>query len=178
MDHQKPKNDPFALTYKPRWWNYQNFSWSKSQNLEGPSTMECFLEITLSNPTKATKERLCSLLPSPPVFHTQSHPSYNENNDILNNPEKSHNSLEKVMRTMEEQLFLLVTANREKGTFPSHPKSNPNVGPCSMRLPIQDNVKKVNVITSMSSSCLIDHNLNDLMGVPINSPSLSPPAFI
>ena len=60
----------------------------------------------------------------------------------INNLERSQNSLEKVMRTMVEQLSQLVTVNREKGTFPSQTKPNPNVGPSSMRPPVQDNVQK------------------------------------
>jgi len=46
------------------------------------------------------------------------------------------------MRIMVEQLSQLVTVNREKGTFPSQTKPNPNVGPSSMRPPVQDNVQK------------------------------------
>jgi len=44
--------------------------------------------------------------------------------------------------------------------------------------PIQDNVKRVNAITSLRSGRLIDHTLKELMDVPIQvSPSLSPPSL-
>jgi len=47
-----------------------------------------------------------------------------------------------------------------------------------MRPPIQDNVKRVNAITSLRSGHLIDHNLEDLVDVPVEfSPSLSPPSL-
>ena len=66
------------------------------------------------------------------------------------------------MRTKVEQLSQLVTVNREKGTFPSQTEPNPNAGPSSMRPLVQDNVKRVNAITSLRSGRLIDHNLEDL----------------
>ena len=45
----------------------------------------------------------------------------------------------------------------------------------SMRPSVQDNVKRVNTITSLRSGRLIDHNLEDLVDVPVQfSPSLSP----
>jgi len=48
-----------------------------------------------------------------------------------------------------------------------------------MRSPVQDNVKRVNIITSLRSGCLIDHNLQDLVDVPIHlSSSLSPPPLL
>ena len=115
-------------------------------------------------------------LPPPPVAHTQSPPGYNEIDKRFNNLERSQNSLEKVMRTMAEQLSQLVLANREKGTFPSQTEPNPNVGTSSMRPPVQDNVKRVNAITSLRSGRLIDHKLEDLVDVPVQfSPPLSPP---
>jgi len=44
--------------------------------------------------------------------------------------------------------------------------------------PAQDNVKRINAITSFRSGRLIDHNLEDLIDVPIQlSPSLSPPSL-
>ena len=47
-----------------------------------------------------------------------------------------------------------------------------------MRPPIHDNVKRVNVITSPRSGRLIDHNLEDLVDVPVElSLSLSPPSL-
>jgi len=43
---------------------------------------------------------------------------------------------------------------------------------------VQDNVKRVNSITSVKSSRLIDHNSEDLVDVPVElSSSLSPPAL-
>ena len=79
---------------------------------------------------------------------------------------------------MAKQLSQLVTANREKGTFSSQTEPNLNVGPSSMCPPIQDNVKRVNAITSLTSSRLIDHSLEDLMDVPVQlSPSLFPPSL-
>jgi len=80
------------------------------------------------------------------------------------------------MRTMVEQLSQLVTATRKRGTFSSHTEPNPNVGPSLMRPLVEDNVKRVNVITSLRSGRLIDHNLEDLVDVPVQfSPSVSPP---
>ena len=65
--------------------------------------------------------------------------------------------------------------NREKGTFPSQIEPNSNVGPSSILPLAQGNVKRVNVITSLRSGCLIYHNLKDLVDVPVElSPSLSP----
>jgi len=82
------------------------------------------------------------------------------------------------MRTMAEQLSQLVTANRRKGTFHSQTEPNLNVGLSSMHPPVQDNVKRVNTITSLRSSRLIDHSLEDLVDVPFQlSPSLSPPSL-
>ena len=47
-----------------------------------------------------------------------------------------------------------------------------------MRPSIQDNVKRVNAITSLRSGRLINHSLEDLMDVPVElSPSLSPPSL-
>ena len=46
-----------------------------------------------------------------------------------------------------------------------------------MRPLVQNNVKRVNAITSLRSGCLIDHNLKDLVDVPVRfSQSLSPPS--
>jgi len=74
-------------------------------------------------------------------------------------------------------LSQLVTVNREKGTFPSQPKPNLNVGPSSIHPPVHDNVKRVNAITSLRLSHLIDHSLEDLVDIPIPlSSSLSPPS--
>ena len=82
------------------------------------------------------------------------------------------------MKTMLEKLSQLVIANKEKGTFPSHTEPNPNVGPSSMRPPVQNNVKRVKAITSLRSGCFIDHNLEDLVNVSVQfSPSLSPPSL-
>ena len=68
----------------------------------------------------------------------------------------------------------MVTINREKGTFLGQTEPNPNIGLSSICPPIQDNVKRVNTITSLRLGHLIDHNLEDLMDVPIQlSPSLS-----
>ena len=71
----------------------------------------------------------------------------------------------------------LVSTNKEKGTFPSQIEPNPNVGASSMRPLVQNNVKRVNAITSLRSGRLIDHNLEDLMNVLDQfSQSLSPPS--
>jgi len=46
-----------------------------------------------------------------------------------------------------------------------------------MCLPAHDNVKRVNAVTSLRLGRLIDHNLEDLVDVPVNlSPTLSPPS--
>jgi len=50
---------------------------------------------------------------------------------------------------MVEQLSQLVTANSEKRIFPIQSRHNANIGPSSMRPPIQDNVKRVNAIISL-----------------------------
>ena len=69
----------------------------------------------------------------------------------------------------------LVAVSRDKGTFPTQSEPNTNVGPSSIRPPVQDNVKRDNAITSPRSGCLIDHRLEDLVDVLIQlSPSLSP----
>ena len=62
--------------------------------------------------------------PPPPVSHMQIPPCYDEIDKRSNNLERSQNSLEKVMRTMAEQLSQLVTVNRKKGTFPSQIEPN------------------------------------------------------
>jgi len=73
-------------------------------------------------------------------------------------------------------LSQLVTVNREKGIFSSQTEPNPNVDPSVMRPPVQDNVKRVNAITSLRSGRLIDHSLEDLVDVLVEfSRSLSPP---
>jgi len=119
-----------------------------------------------------------SSLPPPPNVYTQPPPGYNEIAKRFYNQERSQNSLEKVMRTMTEQWSLLVTVKREKEILSSQTEPNPNVGSSSMCPPVQDNVKRVNVITSLSSGYLIDHNLEDVVDVPIQfSPSLSPPSL-
>ena len=87
--------------------------------------------------------------PPHPVAHAQLSPGYNAIDKRFNNLQTSQNSLEKVMRTMAEQLSQLVTINRAKGTFLSQPEPNPNVGPSSIRPPVQDNVKRVKAITSL-----------------------------
>ena len=82
------------------------------------------------------------------------------------------------MRIMVEQLSQLVTINREKGTFPSQTELDLNVGSSSMRPLADDIMKRVNAITLLRSGRLIDHNLEELMNVPIQlSPSLSPPSL-
>ena len=44
--------------------------------------------------------------------------------------------------------------------------------------PVQDNIKRVNAITSLRFVRLIDHNLKDVVDVPVElSPSLSPPSL-
>jgi len=68
------------------------------------------------------------MLPPSRLAHTQSPPGYNEIDKRFNNLERSQNSLEKVMRTMVEQLSQLVLANRKKGTFPSQTEPHPNAG--------------------------------------------------
>jgi len=78
---------------------------------------------------------------------------------------------------MAEQLPQLLTTNRQKGMFLSQTEANLNIGPSSMLPPAHDNVKIVNVITSLRSWCLIDHNLEDLVDIPVHlSPSLSLPS--
>ena len=52
------------------------------------------------------------------------------------------------------------------------------MGPSSICPLAQDNVKRVNARTSLTSDRLIDHNLEDLMDVLVQlSPSLSPPSL-
>ena len=83
------------------------------------------------------------------------------------------------MRTMVEQFSQLVTSNRGKGTFPSQIEPNPNVCSSSMSPLAEDNTKRVNPITLHRSGRLIDHNLEDLVDVPVQlSPSLFPPFLL
>jgi len=52
------------------------------------------------------------------------------------------------------------------------------VGSSSIQPQVQDNVKRVNVITSLRSGCLIYYNLEDLVDVPIElSLALSLPSL-
>ena len=72
----------------------------------------------------------------------------------------------------------LVTINREKETFSNQPEPNLNVGPSSIRPLVQNTMKRVDVITSLRPGRLIDHNLEDLVDVPVElSLSLSPPSL-
>ena len=116
--------------------------------------------------------------PPSPVAHTQLPLGYNEIDKRFNNLEKSQNSLERVMRNYGRTIVTTSHCQQEEGNISSEIEPNLNVGPSSMCPPNQNNVKRVNAITSLRSGRFIDHNLEDLVDVPIElSPSLSPPSL-
>ena len=82
------------------------------------------------------------------------------------------------MRNYGRTIVTTSHCQQEEGNISSEIEPNLNVGPSSMCPPNQNNVKRVNAITSLRSGRFIDHNLEDLVDVPIElSPSLSPPSL-
>jgi len=85
-------------------------------------------------------------------------------------------SNERMMRTMSEQFAQLAMSNREKGTFPSQPETNPRGGSSSSFDP--NDVRKVNAVISSRLGKKVDTHVGEQEVHELPSPapsSLSPP---